>query len=85
VEWISRLRSSKSASTIPNIVIAKPSIVVTKPNIAIVGRCVKGRGRKGTGALQRSWRQIVILVDRVDLPSDPLHSDPNRSLSTRVS
>jgi len=34
-----------------------------------------------TGAPQRSWRQIVILVDGVDLPSDPLHSDPNRSLS----
>ena len=33
-----------------------------------------------TGAPQRSWRQIVILVDGVDLPSDPLHSDPNRSL-----
>ena len=28
-----------------------------------------------TGAPQRSWRQIVILVDGVDLPSDP-----NRSL-----
>src|SRR6266568_3093296 len=34
-----------------------------------------------TGAPQRSWRQIVILVDGVDLPSDPLHSDPNRSLA----
>jgi len=43
VEWISRLRSSKSASTIPNIVVAKPSRVVTKPNIVIVGRCVRGR------------------------------------------
>ena len=29
VEWISRLRSSKSASNMPNIVVAKPSIVVT--------------------------------------------------------
>ena len=48
VEWISRLRSSKSASTIPNIVVAKPSRVVTKPNIVIVGRCVRGRGRKGS-------------------------------------
>ncbi len=47
VEWISRLRSSKNASTIPNIVGAKPSRVVTKPNIVIVGRCVRGRGRKG--------------------------------------
>ena len=47
VEWISRLRSSKSASTIPNIVVAKPSMVATKPNIVIAGRCVRGRGRKG--------------------------------------
>ena len=38
MDWISRLRSSKSASTIPNIVVAKPSRVVTKPNIVIVGR-----------------------------------------------
>ena len=38
MEWISRLRSSKSASTIPNIVVAKPRIVVTKPNIAIACR-----------------------------------------------
>ena len=38
VEWISRLRSSKSASTMPNIVVAKPSKAVTKPNIVIVGK-----------------------------------------------
>ena len=43
MEWISRLRRSESASTIPNIVVVKPSEVVTKPNIAIVGRCVRGR------------------------------------------
>ena len=46
VEWISRLRSSKSASTTPNIVFAKLSIVVTKPNIVIIGRCVSGRAEK---------------------------------------
>jgi hypothetical protein len=33
VEWISRLQSSKSASTIPNIAVTKPSRVVTKPSI----------------------------------------------------
>ena len=47
VGWISRLWSSKSASAIPNIVVAKPSRVVTEANIVIVGRCVRGRGRKG--------------------------------------
>jgi len=47
VDWISRLRSSKSASTIPNIVVAKPSGAIAKPNIVIVGRCVRGRDRKG--------------------------------------
>ena len=44
VAWISRLRSSKSASTIPNTVVAKPSRVVTNPNIGIASRCVKERG-----------------------------------------
>ena len=47
VEWISRLRSSKSASAIPNIAVAKPSMGVTKPNIVMAGRYIKGRGRKG--------------------------------------
>ena len=44
VEWILRLRSSKSASTIPNIAVSKPSMAVTKPNIVMAGRCVRGRG-----------------------------------------
>ena len=42
VEW-----SFKSASTMPNIVVAKSSKVVTKPNIVIAGRCVRRRSRKG--------------------------------------
>ncbi|OCL02864.1 hypothetical protein AOQ84DRAFT_368850 [Glonium stellatum] len=33
-----------------------------------------------TGAPWRSWRQIVFLVDGVDLASDPRHANPTRSL-----
>ena len=33
-----------------------------------------------TGAPRRSWRQIVYLVDGVDLTSDPRHANPTRSL-----
>ena len=47
VEWISRLQSSKSISTIPNIAVAKPIMAVTKSNIVMVDRCVRGRAQKG--------------------------------------
>jgi len=33
-----------------------------------------------TGAPRRSWRQIVYLVDGVDLTSDLRHANPTRSL-----
>src|SRR6266699_3429580 len=37
-----------------------------------------------TGAPRRSWRQIVYLVDGVDLTSDPRHANPTRSLALDV-
>src|SRR6266702_7576440 len=36
-----------------------------------------------TGAPRRSWRQIVYLVDGVDLTSDPRHANPTRSLDSK--
>ncbi len=36
-----------------------------------------------TGAPRRSWRQIVYLVDGVDLTSDPRHANPTRLLRGR--
>ena len=59
VEWISRLRSSKSASTIPNIVVAKPSGAITKPNIVIIGRRVRGGPEK---EIKKTKGQICIHV-----------------------